>query len=234
MSKAKIMLCGGLWFISACGSGGGGGGTSGTSASTTRGATNVALTAADTTTDSAASDASNLVVKNFTQQALGALESKELAIPAETSTDTFSCSSGSGTITTTISGDVEGSGGQITSLNLDLLTSTMFTNCVPQNIAATDVDESQYTMNGTITGTGVVTASAAGVISFNLAQDGMLTISGACPAELTFDMTATGDGTAQTLDCDVSGTVTGTACGQAVSCTIGGTCASPTVSGTNC
>lgn len=219
-----------------CGSSSGGGGSSdsGTSGDATKGATSAALGASNSGADSGA-DSAGLVVQALRVQALKVKEAV-VNIPETTEEFSFSCGSGAMNGSTTIGGTVETDDvtNELIGLDIDFDMTADFDACTPEDIASTtDVDESDYTLDGTATGAGSFSVSGEDVV-FSMTVDGDFTMTGACTGSLTFDMTVSGDGSLDSLSCEGSGSVTGTVCDSAINCTISGDCDNPTISGTGC
>lgn len=222
----KITRWGILAVLVLAGCGGAGTSTTTSGGNATRGATSSALSAANSSANTGTSNAALVV------QALRAgVKAATVTIPEMTTDVSFACNSGSADVSVTISGTVttNDATGELTSMDIDMSNTMTFNTCAPEDIASTsDIDESDYALDGTLTGTGSIGATS-GTVSFSMTMDGPLTISGTCTGTLTFDMSVSGSGTATSLDCTGSGSVTGTVCDEAVSCTVSGDCENPTV-----
>lgn len=222
--------------VAGCGGGSSDSSDSGTSSDATKAATSTTLGASDESSDSGASGAAGLVVQALRVNQSAALKAATVTIPETTEAVSFPCGSGSATGSVTVSGSVttDDVTGELTNLTIDLSQEFTFSGCTPEDIASTtDVDESDYTFDGTITGDGSLSGSGDS-ISFNFGADGSMTVSGACSGTLDFGMTVSGSGTLDSLDCTGSGSVQGTVCGETVDCTVSGDCENPTISGTGC
>lgn len=228
--------------LGGCGGDSGGGTTTpGTSGNATRGATSTALSAGDTGANSGGSSAASLAVQALTASRLAALKSATVDIPEETASFSVDCSSGSVSGAVTISGSAtfDDDTMEVTALDIDMNMITAFDSCTPEDIeSTTDVTESDYTLDGTLTGTGSISADEDSA-SFQVAMDGNLGISGTCTGTLTFDASISGSITENSESCSGSGTVSGTmTCPNdgttTVNCTLSGDCDDPQLSGTGC
>lgn len=236
-SIASILILGpaliaiNLGGMAGCGSSVEGGSNSETSIDASKGATSAALSASSGTA-AAGSDTAGLVVEALTTSPLAALKDATTIIPETTVPATIPCDAGSATASGTISGSVttDDTSHEVTSLNIILGTSIDFDNCTPADIASTtDVDESNYTLDGTVTGGGTITGTPSS-LSIDFVVGGTLTISGACSGTLALNATLSCTGSPDSLDCEATGSVTGTACGTAINCAVTGNSDNPTLS----
>ncbi len=213
-------------LLAGCGSSGG---TSTTTSggSATRGATSSALTAGSGSASSGATGAQTLVVQALQAQ----MKSTITTVPInESFTADFDCASGTGSGAGTIAGTVTvDSETNDFTLEISIVNTTTFTGCAPADIASTtDVDESDYTLDGTMQGDGTL-GGDSDAITFDFPMNGTLEIGGACSGSLTFLMSVSGTSTADDITCTGSGSVLGTVCDEDVACTISGSCENPTV-----
>lgn len=231
----------GVHFGGSAGCGGGSGvrgATAGTSTDAGLAATSAVLSALSSASGAATSGgaATSLTVQALQlsldqiSEGLGAVTT---AIPSDTISASFSCVTGSTDISATFSGSFtqDDTTLEVTSITLNLSESTTFNSCAPSDISTTSTDESTYTFDGTLTGTGTI-AVDQNTFSFTTSNIGTVTISNTCNGSLTFNLTASGSGSVSNISgfsCSASGTVTGTACGVSLTCEVGGDCDNPSL-----
>ncbi len=222
-------------FLCGCGSGT----TTSTSVATTRGVTAAALSATSSSAASGAGNISGLVVQALTLTQPEVLKEAVTQIPDKTSTTKLSCKSGGGTTSSTIGGTVTTESSKITDIMINLTNTVTYNDCTPNDIATTtDVNESDYTIAGSLNGTGTFTGTQT-AFAFEVTETGTLTVSGKCTGSLAFNnFKVSGSGNisnnTDSLSCTPTGSITGTVCSMSVTCTLGGTCDNPTLSGANC
>ena len=136
---------------------------------------------------------------------------------------------------------------QMTAMNLNLLDTLTFNNCQPNDVTGTtSVDESQFSITGSTTGTANLqgtrsgsttnlTIGATGSGSLTLTPVAGSTCSSGGTVNIQSNISATYNTSTRSGTCTInSASMTGTVCGQAINCTVSGICGTPVLSGTGC
>lgn len=158
----------------------------------------------------------------------------------------FSCTSGSGTTSTSVSGHVgyNDNTGEIESLDLSFSIKEELNECAEADDQDTaDFDESKLTVGGSMIADVRMEYPINGKIALSAKITGDVNMGGSvCPEEgmLTMDITCNAEAIAPEGDKDpdfsgaMSGTIKGNICGEEVDCSLSGDCDNPQFTGTGC